>query len=173
MEDGEEALGSGAESQRPCAARLVTPLDCAIGHAPQTPGRSLFLITLGESDGSVDPVAMLQEDVRRLRRLLDVVEAAIPCDDGPSDMRTRKFPVSLHDAQQRVKNAGCDAHLESLKAQVPALGAYLERELESLNCSVRRHCWSPAATRSIERRMATMALVAVDVARWATNGDDL
>ncbi|HEV7301642.1 MAG TPA: hypothetical protein VGN72_19930 [Tepidisphaeraceae bacterium] len=149
------------------AARLVTPLHCAIGEEQGNARQDLLLVTLGEPDGSTDVLALLPEDAFKLRRMIAEFEADAEVwkPDGMYP-RERFFKSSISRSERLVKSSGVGEYLDKLKNSNPALASYVEVQLASFSRSIRRHVASRRAACLLERRIGAAILTAIDFAMW-------
>ncbi|MGB7157391.1 MAG: hypothetical protein WBD40_04960 [Tepidisphaeraceae bacterium] len=151
------------------AARLASVLDCEIADNRAQTGQRLVALTLAEPDGRVEIVCFTLNDGRRLRRMLAAVE---PPDEAspmqlPPPQPEPVVPSSwwIMRSEQAVKNCGHQAYLQGLKMYAPDLAAYIDKQIKSLKESIRRHCPSRPAGKSMERRLVSAFLVIADGAR--------
>lgn len=164
--DGEQSIPQPPDVTR-ISARLTTPLHCAVGEERGNPRQALLVVTLGEPDGTTDVIALLPEDAPRLRRMIEEIEAdAEAWRQDPKRTRNHFFRTTISRSERLVKFSGKIEYLEKLKLSNPGLAGYVEKQLTSFSRSIRRHVPSRRAARSLEGRMTTAILVAIDCARW-------
>ena len=149
------------------AARLVTPLHCAIGEERGNAMQALLVVTLGEPDGSTDIVALLPEDAFKLRRMIAEIEA--DAEFWGSDRvysRERFFKSKISRSERLVKLSGVAEYSDKLRSKNPALASYVEVQLASFSRSIRLHVASRRAACLLERRIGAAILTAIDFAMW-------
>lgn len=171
MNEADEQVPGGGKrcSTRRVAARLASVLDCEVGDNRQQTGQQLIAVTLAEPDGRVETLCLTLDDGSRLCRMLAAVQPSAqsrsPEPPPPQPQPIVASSCLMADSVEAVKSSGNQKYLQGLKIYAPDLAAYIEKQIQSLSSSVRKHCPSGPAARSLERRLVTALLVTADGAR--------
>jgi hypothetical protein len=150
--------------------RLASVLDCELGHHSGAPHGHFAVITFGEPDGTLDVVCVSPTDGARLCKLLQTFEAVKQAVAPTPSNSVQPRLKSLAQIQADLQRKGIQPYLRHLNTDLPPLAIYLQKQLMSLTRSIRRHCSSPSAARSMERRLSTTVMVIVDFLRPPANG---
>jgi len=148
------------------AASVRSMLDCTLAQAAGRRKR-FVLLTIGNDDGSIEPIALPIADGHRL---LAAVALALRPDRRPQNppYGTARWLNRHSVLRAESKIEGDEAGVyERLKRDLPDVADFLAEEMAALQKILRRSGRSAAKPQTVVERVRRMVLVAVD----ATRGD--
>ena len=156
--------------EKPLVVRRASFLECQPAQT-SVAGERYVLVTLGNEDGSIDQLGLDFDDGRRLLHRLAIALRIETLPPGPANHEKvlRKFlvPHAILRSELNVDHDLVKA-LHQLKLEIPEVGQFVERSLESLRLSLRRASHPQPRLDRVLKRITRFVLVAVDAARIDT-----